>query len=79
MLIIISIIVLLATIKLFVETDYGRYKLEEKVHVEQRPLMPKVYVYEKINMSLSDRIMLYALMLVSIVVVILSFLIEELC
>lgn len=61
MLIIIPILVLLMTIELLVKTDFGRYKLEEHVHVEKRFLMPKVYVYEKIKMSLSERIALYAL------------------
>lgn len=72
--IIIPILVLLMTIKLIVKTDFGRYKLEERIHVEKRFLMPDVYVHEqvKIKMSLSERIALYALIPASVVVILIE-------
>lgn len=60
MLIIIPILVLLMTIELLVKTDFGRYKLEEHVHVEKRFLMPDVQVYEKIPLTVIERIGLFA-------------------
>lgn len=72
MLIIIPTLVLLMTIKLLVKTDFGRYKLEEKVRIKKRFLMPDVQVYEKIKMSLSERIALYALIPASIIAILIE-------
>ena len=55
-----GILTLIASVYLICKTEYGRYKLEENVRTEKRFLTPDVQVYEKMPLTVIERIGLFA-------------------
>ena len=64
-----GILALITSVYLIRKTEFGRYKLEEHVHTEKRFLMPDVQVYEKIPLTVIERIGLFATLPASLFVI----------
>ena len=55
-----GILTLIASVYLICKTEYGRYKLEENKKKKKRFLTPDVQVYEKMPLTVIERIGLFA-------------------
>lgn len=64
-----GILALIASVYLIRKTEFGRYKLEENVRIKKRFLMPDVRVYEKIPLTVIERIGLFATIPASLFVI----------
>ena len=64
-----GILALIASVYLIRKTEFGRYQPEEHVRIEKRFLMPDVQVYEKIPLTVIERIGLFATLPASLFVI----------
>ena len=64
-----GILAFMASIYLIRKTEFGRYKLEENVRVEKRFLMPDVQVYEKMPLTVVEKIGLFMTLPASLFVI----------